>query len=75
MWVVGKSKALSVMDIMGSQNKIPFMKLQKKKMLLHIIHAANGSNLGALMGCRLNNLSEKEIFVATLKFIASHHPK
>ena len=45
-------------------------------MLQHNIHAANGSNLGALVECRLNDLSEKVIFLVTLKFIAaSHHPK
>ena len=77
MWVVDKSKALCVVAITGSQNKIPFMKLQKKKtkMLLHNIHDANGSKLRVLMECRLNNLSEKEIFMLTLKFIVSYHPK
>ena len=31
MWVVDKLKALSVMATTGSQNKIPFMKLQKQE--------------------------------------------
>ena len=32
-------------------------------MLLHNKDAANGSNLGALVECRMNDLSEKVIFL------------